>query len=98
MKKLSESQIRQMISQELKNVLNENEVNPLHQQVKSHIKELASLAVKAGQDQTLGMGLPSVTKEFIQKFKSQQGEDPMIYVLAAASAWFSLYASDTDRE
>ena len=44
------------------------------------------------------MGLPGVTKEFIQKFKSQQGEDPMIYVLAAASAWFSLYASDTDRE
>jgi hypothetical protein len=96
--KLTETQIRQIINQELKNVINENQINPLHQQVKSHIKELASLATKAGQDQTLSMDLPNVTKEFIQKFKSQQGAVPMVYVLAAASAWYSLYASDADRE
>ena len=53
--KLTETQIRQIINQELKNVINENQINPLHQQVKSHIKELASLATKAGQDQTLSM-------------------------------------------
>ncbi len=96
--KLTETQIRQIINQELKNVIYENQINPLHQQVKSHIKELASLATKVGQDQTLSMDLPNVTKEFIQKFKSQQGADPMVYILGAASAWMQLYASDADRE
>ncbi len=96
--KLTEAQIRQIINQELKNVINENQINPLHQQVKSHIKELASLAKKANQDEILSIDLPNVTQEFIQKFKSQQGAVPMVYVLAAASAWYSLYASDADRE
>lgn len=97
MKKLTESQIRQVIKEELKNLINENQVNTLHQQVKSHIKELGSLAKEAGQDQALGLDLPNLTKEFVNKFKSSDQIDPMAYVLAAASAWLSLYASDTDR-
>jgi uncharacterized membrane-anchored protein YhcB (DUF1043 family) len=96
--KLTEAQIRQIINQELKNVINENQINPLHQEVESHIKELASLAKKAGKDQTLSMDLPNVTMEFIQKYKSQESADPMVYILAAASAWYSLYASDAARE
>lgn len=97
--KLTESVLRNIIKQEVSKLVKEQEQQSnFDSKFIQAVKQMANLHDEAIKHPSIGMDLAKVEREFINKFKSSDQVDPAAYVIAAAKAWFSLYASDVDRK
>jgi|LakMenE18May11ns_1017448.scaffolds.fasta_scaffold9804463_3 hypothetical protein len=94
--KLTENQLRNVIREELKKIILENEKTEVALKIKTHILSISQLYNEAAKSY-LFLDLGKLHREFIDKFKSSDQADPMAYVLASAKAWADLYASDADH-
>jgi hypothetical protein len=96
--RLTESYLRKIIREEANKIVSEQEGNNFNSSFTQAVKQMAGLYDQANQNPNIGMDLGKVEREFINKFKSSDQADPAAYVIGAAKAWLSLYASDVDRK
>jgi len=96
--RLTETYLRKIIREEVNKLISEQDNNNFDSNFTQAVKQMASLYDEANKNPNTSIDLAKVEREFINKFKSSDQIDPATYVVAAAKAWFSLYASGVDRK
>ncbi len=96
--RLTEANLRKIIREEVSKLVAEQNNSNFDSNFTEAVKQVADLYNEANKNPNISIDLAKVESEFINKFKSSDQIDPATYVIAAAKAWFSLYASDVDRK
>ena len=107
--KLTESQLRTIIKNELKNIIKENEAQPeqqnsgLSDQVQTLFKQIQSLDSKVKADKELGAEYPGLVKRFFDYYMSGNSrslnldkvENTVIVPLAAVAGWMMMHGKNS---